>query len=83
MILRPVAGHGVDEDVAHVELVGVERQVPDALVVLDGDGDSRYSSGRDRGGEEVSHLAGIAAQAGLLELNLAEDAISGEFVSSA
>ncbi len=32
MILRPVAGHSVDENVAHVKLVSVERQAPDAAV---------------------------------------------------
>ncbi len=83
MILRPVAGDGVQKDVAQMQLVCVERKPPNAPAVLDGKGYFRYRSGRNGRGEEVPHFARISAVSRFCELNLAENPVSGELLRSA
>src|SRR5574344_952037 len=61
MILRSVSGDGVEQDVPHMELVGIQRKIPDGYIVLDQEGDVADDAGGNGIREEVPHLAGIAS----------------------
>lgn len=39
MVLRPVSGCGIEQDVAHMNLIGIEVKTPDRTVVLDEEND--------------------------------------------
>ena len=80
MVLRPVSGDGVEQDVPHMELVGIQRKIPDGFIVLDQEGDVADDVGWNGVREVVPHLAGIAAVTRYLELDLADDAVSREFI---
>ena len=83
MVLRPVSGDGIEQDVPHMELVGIQRKIPDGFIVLDQEGDVADDARGNGIREEVPHLPGIAAVAGHLELNLADDPVTREFISTA
>jgi len=70
MILRPVPGHCVNDDVPHMKLVRVERQAPDAVIISNQDLNLRTRAGRNGCRQEVAHLSGIATHTGFLELDL-------------
>ena len=63
-----------------MELVGIQRKIPDGFIVLDEEGDVADDAGGNGVREEVPHLAGIAAVTRYLELNLADDAVSRVFI---
>src|SRR5574344_111361 len=83
MILRSVSGDGVEQDVPHMELVGIQRKIPDGYIVLDQEGDVADDAGGNGIREEVPHLAGIASVTRYLKLDLADDPVSRKFVSTA
>ena len=83
MVLRAVSGDGVEQDVPHMELVGIQRKTPDGFIVLDQERDVTDDAGGNRVREEVPHLAGIASVTRYLELDLADDPVSREFISTA
>ena len=82
MVLRPVSGDGIEQNVPHMELVGIQRKIPDGFIVLDQEGDVADDAGGNGVREEVPHLAGIAAVTRYLELDLADDPVSREFIST-
>lgn len=65
-----------------MELVGFQRKIPDGFIVLDQEGDVADDAGGNGVREEVPHLAGIAAMTWYLELNLADDPVTREFISA-
>lgn len=77
MVLRPVSSHRVEQDVSHVNLVGIKVKSPDGPVVLDEGNDVGNRPARDRHGEEVPHLAGIPSIAWSRELDLAQYPVPG------
>ena len=77
MILRPVSGHGIEQDVSHMNLIGFKVKTPDRTVVLDEENDVGNRPARDRHGEEVPHLAGIPSIAWSLELDLTQYPVPG------
>lgn len=48
MVLRPVSGHRIEQDVAHMNLIGIEVKTPDRTVVLDEENDVGNWSARNR-----------------------------------
>ena len=82
MVLRAVSGLCVEQDVPHMELVGIQRKIPDGFIVLDQEGDVADDAGGNGVREEVPHLAGIAAVTWYLELDLADDPVAREFIST-
>lgn len=72
MVLRPISSHGIEQDVPHMNLVGIKVKSPDGPVVLDEENDVGNRPARDRHGEDVPHLAGIPSIAWSLELDLAQ-----------
>lgn len=46
VILRPVSGHRIEQDVAHMNLIGIKA--PDRTVVLDEENDVGNRSARNR-----------------------------------
>lgn len=82
MVLRPVSGYGIEQDVPHMDLVGIKVKSPDRPVVLDEENDVRNRPCRNRHREEVTHLARISTIAGGLELYLAQNTVTGEFFST-
>ena len=82
MVLRPVSGDSVKQDVPHMELVGIQRKTPDGFIVLDQERDVTDDAGGNRVREEVPHLAGIAAVTRYLELDLTDDPVTREFIST-
>lgn len=82
MILRPVSGDGIEQDVPHMEQVGFQRKTPDGFIVLDQERDVADDTGGNGIREEVPHLAGIASVTRYLELDLADDPVSREFIST-
>ena len=83
MVLRAVSGLCVEQDVPHMELVGIQRKTPDGFIVLDQERDVTDDAGGNGVREEVPHLAGIAPVTRYLELNLTDDPVSREFISTA
>ena len=77
MVLRPVSGHRIKQDVSHMNLIGFKVKTPDRTVVLDEENDVGNRPARDRHGEEVPHLAGIPSIAWSLELDLAQYPVPG------
>ena len=77
MVLRPVSGYGIEQDVPHMDLVGIKVKSPDRPVVLDEENDVRNRPCRSRHREEVPHLAGIPSIAWSLELDLAQYPVPG------
>lgn len=77
MVLRPVSSHRVEQDVSHVNLVGIKVKSPDGPVVPDEENDVGNRPARDRHGEEVPHLAGIPSIAWSRELDLAQYLVHG------
>lgn len=82
MVLRPVSGDGIEQDVPHMELVRIQRKIPDGFIVLDQEGDVADNARWNGVREEVPHLAGIAAVTWNLELDLADDPVTREFISA-
>lgn len=82
MVLRAVSGHRVEQDVPHMELVGIQRKIPDGFIVLDQEGDVADNAGGNGVREEVPHLAGIASVTWHLELYLANDPVTRELIST-
>lgn len=82
MVLRPVSGYGIEQDVPHMDLVGIKVKSPDRPVVLDEENDIRNRPCRNRHREEVTHLARISTIAGGLELYFAQNTVTGEFFST-
>lgn len=82
MVLRPVSGVGVEQDVPHMELVRIQRKIPDGFIVLDQEGDIADDAGWNGVREEVPHLAGVAAVTWHLELDLADNPVTREFIST-
>ena len=82
MVLRPVSSHRVEQDVSHVNLVGIKVKSPDGPVVLDEENDVGNRPARDRHGEEVPHLARISTIAGRFELYLAKNTVTGVLFST-
>lgn len=82
MVLRPVSCDGVEQDVPHMELVGIQRKAPEGFIVLDQEGDVADDAGGNGVREEVPHLAGIAAVTRYLELDLTDDPVTREFIST-
>ena len=82
MILRPVSGDGIEQDVPHMELVGFQRKTPDGFIVLNQEGDVADNARGNGVREEVPHLPGIAAVTWNLELDLAYDPITRELIST-
>lgn len=82
MVLRPVSGHRIEQDVAHMNLIGIEVKAPDTPVVLDEECNIADLPGRDRHRKEVPHLAGISSIARSLELDLAKYPVPGIRFSS-
>ena len=76
MVLRAVSGDSVEQDVPHMELVGIQRKTPGGFIVLDQEGDVADDAGGNGVREEVPHLAGIAAMTRNLELNFADDPVT-------
>ena len=66
-----------------MELVGIQRKTPDGFIVLDQERDVTDDAGGNGVREEVPHLAGIASVTRYLELDLADDPVSREFISTA
>lgn len=77
MVLRPISSHGIEQDVPHMNLVGIKVKSPDDPVVLDEENDVGNRPARDRHGEDVPHLAGIPSIAWSLELDLAQYPVPG------
>ena len=65
-----------------MELVGIQRKTPYGFIVLDQERDVAHGAGWNRVGEEIPHFARIAAVARHLELNLADDPVTREFIST-
>ena len=65
-----------------MKLVGIQRKAPDRFIVLDQEGDVAHGAGWNRVGEEIPHFARIAAVTWYLELNLANDPVAREFIST-
>ena len=82
MVLRPVSGDGVEQNVPHMELVGIQCKTPDGFIVLDQEGEVADDARGNGIREEVPHLPGIAAVAGHFELNLADDPVTREFIGT-
>ena len=82
MVLRPVSGYGIEQDVSHMNLVGIKVKSPDRPVVLDEEDDVVNWPARDRHGEEVPHLARISTIARCLELYLAKNTVTGVLFST-
>ena len=82
MVLRPVSGHSIEQDVPHMNLVGIKIKSPDRPVVLDEENDVGNRPARDRHGEEVPHLARISTIAWCLELYLAKNTVTGVLFST-
>ena len=82
MVLRPVSGDGIEQDVPHMELVRIQRKTPDGFIVLDQEGDVADDAGWNGVREEVTHLAGITAVTRNLKLDLADDPVAREFIST-
>ena len=82
MILRPIPGCGIYQYVPHMELVGFQRKTPDGFIVLDQEGDVADDAGWNGVREEVPHLAGVAAVTWHLELDLADNPVTREFIST-
>lgn len=77
MVLRPISSHGIEQDVPHMNLVGIKVKSPDGPVVLYEENDVGNRPARDRHGEDVPHLAGIPSIAWSLELDLAQYPVPG------
>lgn len=77
MILRPVSGHRIEQDVAHMNLIGIEVKAPDTPVVLNEESNIADLPGRDRHRKEVPHLAGIPSISWSLELDLTQYPVPG------
>ena len=77
MVLRPVSGHRIEQDVAHMNLIGIEVKAPDTPVVLNEESNIADLPGRDRHRKEVPHLAGIPSIAWSLELDLTQYPVPG------
>ena len=41
MVLRPVSGHCIEQDIAHMNLIGIKVKSPDRPVVLNEESDVR------------------------------------------
>ena len=65
-----------------MKLVGIQCKTPDRFIILDQEGDVAHGAGRNRVGEEIPHFARIAAVARHLELDLADDPVTREFIST-
>ena len=65
-----------------MELVGFQYKTPDGFIVLDQEGDVANDAGGNGVREEVPHLARIASVTWYLELDLADDPITREFIST-
>ena len=66
-----------------MKLVGFQRKTPDGFIVLDQERNVADDAGWNGVREEVPHLPGIAAVTWYLELDLADDPVSREFISTA
>ena len=66
-----------------MELVGIQRKIPDGFIVLDQEGDVADDAGGNRVREKVPHLAGIASVTWYLKLDLADNPVTREFISTA
>lgn len=82
MVLRAVSGDCIKQDVPHMKLVGFQRKTPDGFIVLDQERDVADDIGGNGIREEVPHLAGIASVTRYLELDLADDPVTREFIST-
>ena len=65
-----------------MELVRIQRKIPDGFIVLDQEGDVADNARWNGVREAVPHLAGIAAMTWHLELDLADDPITRELIST-
>ena len=82
MILTPVPGNGIQEKIAHVQLVSIKRQAPDGTVILDLEDNLADRSIRDREREKIPHLARIPAMTGDLKLHLSKNPVPRELLRS-
>ena len=82
MVLRPVTGRRVEQDVPHMNLVGFKVKSPDRPVILDEENDVRNRPCRNRHREEVPHFARISTIAERLELYLAKNTVTGVLFST-
>lgn len=82
MILRPIPGCGIYQYVPHMELVGFQRKTPDGFIVLDQERNVADNDGWNGVREEVPHLAGITTATRYLELDLANDPVTRELIST-
>ena len=65
-----------------MELVRIQRKIPDGFIVLDKERDVADNARWNGVREEVSHLPGIASVTRYLELDLADDSVTREFIST-